>query len=210
MSFAKALEFFLYIFIASLVAFRKQVKIPLKAVEKSWKIHFSPYLKPFSQNRLKQFSKIAYREIRCIALRSVNHFSKGEINASHNVTCSPRLAENDSRLLKKGGGNSDGEWIFFCRRKEADVALFSSDKNEKDHKKAFSRVDQLVKMLDNRQYNNLRWKPEHPWHFTFYRFWESLRYFGMEFYWKTLRYYNFGDSLITWVKLFYDEISSCI
>ena len=27
---------------------------------------------------------------------------------------------------------------------------------------------------------------------------------------KTLRYYNFGDSLITWVKLFYKEISSCI
>ena len=27
---------------------------------------------------------------------------------------------------------------------------------------------------------------------------------------KTLRYYNFGDSLITWVKLFYNDISSCI
>jgi len=27
---------------------------------------------------------------------------------------------------------------------------------------------------------------------------------------KTLRYYNFGDSLITWVKLFYNEVSSCI
>ena len=27
---------------------------------------------------------------------------------------------------------------------------------------------------------------------------------------RTLRYYNFGISLITWVKLFYTDISSCI
>ena len=27
---------------------------------------------------------------------------------------------------------------------------------------------------------------------------------------KALRYYNFADSLITWVKLFYNDISSCI
>ena len=33
---------------------------------------------------------------------------------------------------------------------------------------------------------------------------------GWNFIEKTLRYYNFGDSLITWVKLFYNEISSCI
>ena len=36
---------------------------------------------------------------------------------------SPSLAENDSRLLKNSKGNRDGDWIF-CRRKEADVALF--------------------------------------------------------------------------------------
>ena len=29
---------------------------------------------------------------------SVNHFSEGGVNANHNVTCSPSLAENDSRL----------------------------------------------------------------------------------------------------------------
>ena len=29
---------------------------------------------------------------------SVNHFSEGGVNANHNVTCSPNLAENDSRL----------------------------------------------------------------------------------------------------------------
>ena len=36
---------------------------------------------------------------------------------------SPSLAENDPRLLKNSKGNRYGEWIF-CRRKEADVALF--------------------------------------------------------------------------------------
>ena len=55
---------------------------------------------------------------------SVNHFSEGgTVSANHNVTCSPSLAENDSRLLKNSEGNCDGEWIF-CQRKEADVALF--------------------------------------------------------------------------------------
>lgn len=54
---------------------------------------------------------------------SVNRFSEGGVNGNHNVTCSPSLAENDSRLLKNSEGNRDGEWIF-CLRKEADVALF--------------------------------------------------------------------------------------
>ena len=48
---------------------------------------------------------------------SVNHFDEGGIKANHNVTSSPSLAENDSRLLK----NNEG---IFCQRKEADVALF--------------------------------------------------------------------------------------
>ena len=51
------------------------------------------------------------------------HLSEGGGNANHNATCSPSLAENDSRLLKNSEGNRDGEWIF-CRRKETDVALF--------------------------------------------------------------------------------------
>ena len=55
---------------------------------------------------------------------SVNHFSEGGVNANHNVTCLPSLAENDSRLLKNSEGNRDGEWIF-CWRKEADVALLT-------------------------------------------------------------------------------------
>ena len=53
---------------------------------------------------------ILYRVICCIALRvlqtdfgffcSVNHFSEGEVNANHNVTCSPSLTENDSDYSK--------------------------------------------------------------------------------------------------------------
>ena len=31
---------------------------------------------------------------------SVKHFTEGGVNANHNVTCSPSLAENDSRLFK--------------------------------------------------------------------------------------------------------------
>ena len=27
---------------------------------------------------------------------------------------------------------------------------------------------------------------------------------------KTLKYYNFGTSLVTWVKVFYTDISSCV
>ena len=76
--------------------------------------------------------KNRYSEIRCAFCKlrkdfgvfcSVNHFSEGGVNANHNVTCSPSLAKNDSRLLKNSDGNRNGEWIF-CRRKEADVDLF--------------------------------------------------------------------------------------
>ena len=57
-----------------------------------------------------------YNVICCIALHfcklrtdfgffcSVNHFSEGKVNATHNVTCSPSLAENDcdcSRIAKE-------------------------------------------------------------------------------------------------------------
>ena len=74
-----------------------------------------------------------YNEIRCIALGvsqtskanvegkrrrdfgffcSVDHLSEGGVNANHNITCSPSLAENDSRLFKNSEGNLDGQWIF--------------------------------------------------------------------------------------------------
>ena len=53
----------------------------------------------------------------------MNHFTESRVNTNHNVTCSPSLAENDSRLLKNSEGHGQGEWIF-CRMKEAGVALF--------------------------------------------------------------------------------------
>ena len=53
----------------------------------------------------------------------MNHFTDSRVNTNHNVTCSPSSAENDSRLLKNSEGNRDGESIF-CRRKEANDALF--------------------------------------------------------------------------------------
>ena len=56
---------------------------------------------------------------------SINHLSGGGVNANHDL---PSLAhknktENDSRLLKNREGNRDDEWTF-CRRQEADIALF--------------------------------------------------------------------------------------
>ena len=65
-----------------------------------------------------------------------------QLNSLYRVTCSPSLAENNSRLLKNSEGNRNGKWIF-CRKKEADVALFwqVSDKNEKDLKNLRSKLN---------------------------------------------------------------------
>ena len=57
------------------------------------------------------------------SLPSIVLVKVGLMEITDNVTCSPSLAENDSRLLKNSEGNRDGECIF-CWRKEADVALF--------------------------------------------------------------------------------------
>ena len=51
---------------------------------------------------------------------SVNHLiSEGGVNANHNVTCSPSLAENDSTLL-----TIRKEIAMVSTEEEADVALF--------------------------------------------------------------------------------------
>ena len=51
---------------------------------------------------------------------SVNHLiSEGGVNANHNVTCAPSLAENDSTLLTIGK-----EIAMVSTEEEADVALF--------------------------------------------------------------------------------------
>ena len=51
---------------------------------------------------------------------SVNHLiSEGGVNANHNVTCAPSLAENDSTLLTIGK-----KIAMVSTEEEADVALF--------------------------------------------------------------------------------------
>ena len=74
---------------------------------------------------------------------SVNNFSEGGVNANHNVTCSPGLAENDSRLLKNSEGNRAGEWIFCQSIKKGGRCcfIFASDKNEKDLKNLQSKLN---------------------------------------------------------------------
>ena len=54
---------------------------------------------------------------------SVNHFSNGGVNAKSQCNMLAQPGWEWSRLLKNSEGNRDAEWIF-CRRKEADVALF--------------------------------------------------------------------------------------
>ena len=88
-------------------------------------IRTSYFDKCSTQHYMQYCYILFYSEIRCIPLHvlqtsknfngffcSVNHLSEGRVNANHNVTCSPSLAENDSRLLKNREGNRDSEWIF--------------------------------------------------------------------------------------------------
>ena len=75
---------------------------------------------------------------------SVNHFSEGGVNANHNVTCSPSLTENDSRMFKNSEENRDGEWIF-CRRKEAEGCfILVSDKSKKDQKNLRRKLNSSI------------------------------------------------------------------
>ena len=54
----------------------------------------------------------------------VNHFSEDGVKANHNVTSSPSLADNDSRLLKNSEGIMMVSGFLSEESKEADVALF--------------------------------------------------------------------------------------
>ena len=78
-----------------------------------------------SNSKSSQFFTTKFVVSRCADCKrgffcSVNHFSEGGVNANHNLTSS---TENNSRLLKNSKENRDGEWIF-CRRKQAEAALF--------------------------------------------------------------------------------------
>ena len=86
---------------------------------------------------------------------SINHLSGGGVNANHDL---PSLAhknktENDSRLLKNREGNRDDEWTF-CRRQEADIALFLQEtcKNKKHQKNLWRKlVDNCPKEGNHKQ-----------------------------------------------------------
>ena len=65
-----------------------------------------------------------YSEIHCIALRVFSNF-EGTLGFSvPSIILVKAGLMQITRLLKNSEGNRDGGWIF-CRRKEADVALFS-------------------------------------------------------------------------------------
>jgi len=49
-----------------------------------------------------------------------------------------------------------------------------------------------------------------PWPPVIHWLRKSLRYDRMVFYWENIEYFNFGTSLVTWIKLFYTDISSCV
>ena len=72
--------------------------------------------------------------------------SEGGVNANHNVTCSPSLAEDNTRLLTNSEGDCDDECIF-CRRKEEDVALFLQVTRTRKIKKSAKQAFKTVRLL---------------------------------------------------------------
>ena len=83
---------------------------------------------------------------------SINHESEGGVNANHNVTCSPSLAENDSRLRRKG---RKSRWRVDFLSKEGDRRCFilASDKNEKDQKNLRNSYPRLLPETGRSQSN---------------------------------------------------------
>ena len=96
---------------------------------------------------------------------SVNHLSAGGVNASHD---SPSLAhknktENDSRLLKNSEGNHDDEWTF-CRRQEADIALFLQETcKNKTSEKSFKKTGRLLLERGRSQAMSLEKQKQTKW-----------------------------------------------
>ena len=99
---------------------------------------------------------------------SVNHLSGGGVNANHNATHSPSLArknktENDSRLLKNSEGNRDDEWTF-CRRQEADIALFLQETcKNKTSEKSLKKTGRLLPERGRSQAINLEKQKQTKW-----------------------------------------------
>ena len=78
---------------------------------------------------------------------SVNHFSGGGVNTSHNAIRSPSLACKNK--TENGEGNRDGDWNF-CQKKEEDIALFSQVTGIRMIRKKL--VDYSPKLDDHRQW----------------------------------------------------------
>ena len=96
---------------------------------------------------------------------SINHLSGGGVNANHDL---PSLAhknktENYSRLLKTREGNRDDEWTF-CRRQEADIALFLQETcKNKTSEKSLKKTGQLLPERGQSQATNLEKQKQTKW-----------------------------------------------
>jgi len=55
---------------------------------------------------------------------------------------------------------------------------------------------------------NGRWW--HSWSAGSPRFWKSFATVEWSFLYKTLQFFGFGESFCSWIKTFYNDISSCI
>ena len=59
-----------------------------------------------------------FEGILVVTVPSIILLKAGLMQITMHVTCSPSLAENDSRLFKNSKGNRDGQWMFVEGRRE--------------------------------------------------------------------------------------------
>ena len=71
---------------------------------------------------------------------SAKHFTEGGVNANHNVTCSPSLAENDSRLFKNIAKEIAMVSGFLSKEGGRRCFILASDQNKKEQKNLRSNL----------------------------------------------------------------------
>ena len=71
---------------------------------------------------------------------SLKHFTEGGVNANHNVTGSPSLAENDSRLFKNIAKEIAMVSGFLSKEGGRRFFILASDKNKKEQKNLLSNL----------------------------------------------------------------------
>ena len=71
---------------------------------------------------------------------SVKHFTEGGVNANHNVTCSPSLAENESRLFKNIAKEIAMVSGFLSKEGGRRCFILAMDKNKKEQKNLRSNL----------------------------------------------------------------------